>query len=43
MILECEVTAVYKIKVKMQRKNFSKYLKIDMNKSKSIWGLMLGL
>ena len=43
IIVKYDVTAVYKIKVKMQRKNFSKYLKIDMNKSKSIWGLMLGI
>ena len=41
--LEDDVTVVYKIKVKMQSRNFSKVLKIDMNKFKSIWRLMLGI
>ena len=38
-----DVTAVYKIKNEDKREDFSKVWKIDMNKFKPIWGLMLGI
>ena len=42
MKLDGDVMAVYKIHPKVLKK-FSQVFKIDMNQSKSIWGLMLGI
>ena len=43
MIFKDDVTVSYKIFTKALKKEFSEVLKIDMNKFKSIWGLMLGI
>ena len=44
MIPEDDVMASYKVFAKVMKKGFfSKVLKIDMNKFKSTWGLMLGI
>ena len=42
-ILEDDVMAVYEVHMKMFKKKFSKVLKTDKNRFKSIWGLMLGI
>ena len=41
--LKDDVTAVYRIHVKVPGQEFFYVLKIDMNKFKSIWSLMLGI
>ena len=43
IILKYDITAVYKIKNEDKREDFSKVWKIDMNKFKPVWGLMLGI
>ena len=43
IILEDDVTANYKDFTKVLKREFFQVLKIDMNKLKSTWGLMLGI
>ena len=43
VILKYDVTAVYKIKNEDKREDFFYVWKINMNKFKPIWGLMLGI
>ena len=43
MDLKDDFTAVYQIYMKVTGQEFFYVLKIDMNKFKSIWGLMLGI
>ena len=43
MDLKDDITAVYQIYTKVPGQEFFEVLKIDMNKFKSIWGLMLGI
>ena len=43
MVLESDITAVYKTNAKVLKKKSSQVVEIDMNQFKSIWGLMLGI